>query len=1039
MKKFLRLSQKPPPPDSITPSPATTAVSVGLHPSFSVSIPPIPHPTPHYRISVLSTKDALLLRPLIPGASPPHSYVRIPWGSDFQIEEISEASDESWDEAAIVLGILGCLNLTSGAYILVITAKTDIGNFLDSRNAVYGVKSVSAIPLQESRARTILNTIAVKHNQANVLVRPPVRTADTSDIGEEFVEQDQGINRPEKATKVKFSDSDDVKVVSPLPDQEFRPSSPTSSINSSPSSGASTPSSDADQSTPIAKALASRLSFWTRLSKRQSMHSADNSEEQLLHGSDQDLLEDTTRDPVKILQEILDSTSSAPMTAEERQSELDEKVLKQCIREFTKGCMLFAYNFDITTSLQHKQHELARLRRKTSPQAKETSASSTESTEADHYDVLAEPYSTLPLWRRATKQFWWNEHMLQPFIDAGLHSYVLPVMQGFYQIASFHIAREPESSETGESALINYIIISRRSRDRAGLRYQRRGVDDDANVANFVETESVVSLEREGKNNVFSYIQIRGSIPLFWIQSGYNLKPPPVLSTDRTHEQNLVALRRHFSKSITRYGPHTVVNLAEQHGKEAVVTNAYREYTRELGSKDVRYTEYDFHHETKGMHYEKISSLISKLRKTFDTQGFTWFSGGILMSEQKAVFRVNCIDCLDRTNVVQSAFARHLLDKQLGAVALINTGVAGQSEIDIVFNDVWANNGDAISRAYAGTSALKGDYTRTGRRDITGMLNDGMNSLARMYTSTFSDWFSQAVIDFLLGNRTLSVFSEFLEKMQSTDPRERIRTELIRTEAIADSVSRVLSEGERLLSGWTLLSPAEINTRFSDKLEEKVLLLSVRALYVVSYDYALEKVARYSRIPLDQITSITKGTYILSPLEEGSRDPLQNYGFMVNYLTSGESVRFTRYSLRNDVELVADNQQSSSTFSKRSSKRGSTALSRIMSNTAAERGDVTSFVAFKALPVDPARSRRVTGSFVEQANDLVWAKTCKQAVDVMVDMIFQAVTTTKSGAEGKEACLIFSEPIVSLEEAQRSTTVMAKMEYSIKRLLWLGS
>ena len=95
----------------------------------------------------------------------------------------------------------------------------------------------------------------------------------------------------------------------------------------------------------------------------------------------------------------------------------------------------------------------------------------------------------------------------------------------------------------------------------------------------------------------------------------------------------------------------------------------------------------------------------------------------------------------------------------------------------------------------------------------------------RMYSSTFSDWFSQAVIDFMLGYRTLSVFSEFLEKLQSTDPRDRIRMDRIRTEAIADSVSRVLQEGERLLSGWTLLSPSELNTRLSDRLEEKILLL----------------------------------------------------------------------------------------------------------------------------------------------------------------------------------------------------------------------
>lgn len=31
--------------------------------------------------------------------------------------------------------------------------------------------------------------------------------------------------------------------------------------------------------------------------------------------------------------------------------------------------------------------------------------------------------------------------------------------------------------------------------DRAGLRYQRRGIDDDANVANFVETEAVMQIE----------------------------------------------------------------------------------------------------------------------------------------------------------------------------------------------------------------------------------------------------------------------------------------------------------------------------------------------------------------------------------------------------------------------------------------------------------------------------------------------------------------------------------------------------------------
>lgn len=68
-------------------------------------------------------------------------------------------------------------------------------------------------------------------------------------------------------------------------------------------------------------------------------------------------------------------------------------------------------------------------------------------------------------------------------------------MQGFFQVASFHIPRIPEATEMGDAALVDYIVISRRSRDRAGLRYQRRGVDDDADVANFVETEAIMRVE----------------------------------------------------------------------------------------------------------------------------------------------------------------------------------------------------------------------------------------------------------------------------------------------------------------------------------------------------------------------------------------------------------------------------------------------------------------------------------------------------------------------------------------------------------------
>lgn len=66
-------------------------------------------------------------------------------------------------------------------------------------------------------------------------------------------------------------------------------------------------------------------------------------------------------------------------------------------------------------------------------------------------------------------------------------------MQGFCQISQFSI---PESDWTDtEDVSVQYILISRRSRNRPGLRYQRRGVDEEAHVANFVETEAITYVE----------------------------------------------------------------------------------------------------------------------------------------------------------------------------------------------------------------------------------------------------------------------------------------------------------------------------------------------------------------------------------------------------------------------------------------------------------------------------------------------------------------------------------------------------------------
>jgi phosphatidylinositol 4-phosphatase len=64
---------------------------------------------------------------------------------------------------------------------------------------------------------------------------------------------------------------------------------------------------------------------------------------------------------------------------------------------------------------------------------------------------------------------------------------------------------------------------------------------------------------------------------------------------------------------------------------------------------------------------------------------------------------------------------------------------------------VWADHADAISGAYAGSGALKSDFTRTNKRTRQGALEDGVKSLTRYLKNTFFDGPKQDAFDLVTG------------------------------------------------------------------------------------------------------------------------------------------------------------------------------------------------------------------------------------------------------------------------------------------------
>lgn len=56
---------------------------------------------------------------------------------------------------------------------------------------------------------------------------------------------------------------------------------------------------------------------------------------------------------------------------------------------------------------------------------------------------------------------------------------------------------------------------------------------------------------------------------------------------------------------------------------------------------------------SRGMKFENVQLLIDEMQDEISRMNYCWVDNQGLISKQNGVFRVNCIDCLDRTNVVQ--------------------------------------------------------------------------------------------------------------------------------------------------------------------------------------------------------------------------------------------------------------------------------------------------------------------------------------------------------------------------------------------------
>ncbi|KAI9330793.1 SacI homology domain-containing protein [Zopfochytrium polystomum] len=397
---------------------------------------------------------------------------------------------------------------------------------------------------------------------------------------------------------------------------------------------------------------------------------------------------------------------------------------------------------------------------------------------------------------QVNEMFVWNHYLSTLGFSSLSSEWCLPIIYGFVD--------QSRISVFGHSIYVT--LIARRSRHFAGARFLKRGVNDKGYVANDVETEQIAhdanttSFDhprgKYGDKPAFtSFVQHRGSIPLFWSQEGNQYTPRPPIEITLV-DPFYSAAAKHFNNMFERYGcPIIVLNLIkskEKSPRESVLLDEFGRTIQYLNQflkpeMKIRYIAWDMAKSSKSEKEDVIGILEDFAEEVLSTAGF--FHSGpepymnalrraqllntkevnrILRRRQNGVVRTNCIDCLDRTNAAQFVIGKCALGHQLYALGVIaQPSIPFDSDALNMLNAMYHDHGDMIALQYGGSHLVNTMETYRKISHWTSHSRDMIESIRRYYNNSFADNEKQISINLFLGNFVPSDEQPFLWDLTS--------------------------------------------------------------------------------------------------------------------------------------------------------------------------------------------------------------------------------------------------------------------------------
>ena len=121
------------------------------------------------------------------------------------------------------------------------------------------------------------------------------------------------------------------------------------------------------------------------------------------------------------------------------------------------------------------------------------------------------------------------------------------------------------------------------------------------------------------------------------------------------------AFDRHLALIQYLYGKQVLINLVANKESEYLIGSMNKLHHKRSPFKEtIPYIAFDYHYYCPRGKEDNLIMLKDQIKAYFDEFAF-YFSNSKNKSYQNGTFRVNCIDCLDRTNRVQTFIGLEVL------------------------------------------------------------------------------------------------------------------------------------------------------------------------------------------------------------------------------------------------------------------------------------------------------------------------------------------------------------------------------------------